>query len=1089
MTQLADTLLSHPLPRSVEDGKLSVVRTPSESPSRSRSPAKSEKQTLPIRSRDRSYGTSPGLSDAEIRPVRSLSAPSMLWHHPHDAHQPENPRRFPSAPPQKRETRSSGEVDIPPLSATAMNHLGRVLQNQFGQMQDMQDDRLEPVPPTPKGRRKVKEPADLAELGTRKDFIHRLVENQCFIAGFMTLTLFALFVPDIDLLLGTVETQQILSVVMTVACFLFLFEIVVQCFGKKSYVFGAYFWLDVIALISLLPDTWLFKAVFESNQAFVAGRSSRLARLLRIASRSSKATRLNRLTRIVRVAALMPRLGKVCSKRVKVNATNRVLDKKLRRVFNFLDNDMDGLIPRIAVPSVVAKLKAGDASDEQSVALVNLMKCKVASTLGAMRRLGTKANRSEHVSEGARSKTSQRMLDFDFEPESPNPSQATSGPGPMDALPTPFSTEHQSIPPKPESSHASPRRRSPLSRAHTIQARMKVSLATSTASQLTKQTPDEEEEEDVGMIDFEAFKELMLEDKWVEEKLRRSCEQQLKQASNMKNLTSRHAEYVAVQVALGVLALLFVLNIIEPTLTNNSALRGLGFCDNLVRSEFPDIGDHAEVPELVNEQVEVWLHAMEKSIGTRSLLYLDLDKKVYCNEISSGGSCSSVQFFKGPRRVLNDLDDDVRSTGIRQVDLVLLRFPDFSDSEVSPEELELRTTAIAVIFDRARTSTEAWMSLSTTASVIVIILLGIVLLTRDLTYLSHHLLRPLRDLADDMESIAQFAGVGSEEEAGGEPETSEVLLIRRTFDNMKKAVRSWGKYVPLPVVQLLLRDGEEAKLEVKEREVTMFFSDIANFTTIVESIEPAACLLLLSRYFNDMSKVIDEHSGVVLEFIGDAIQCVYGAPLENERHPTLAVEAALRMLGALRRIRDWCKEHRLPEVNIRCGVHTGRVLVGNMGFSSRMKYGIVGEESTIAGKLEELNKTYKTRILISESTYELLDPNEFFIRPVDFTYLRQVQEATSELVYEVMPMKTKKPSSPLKRILSLHAEGICEYRRREFSSAARKFEQVNTILADFNGEDDVPSSLMAKRCTTLAEVPPSNEWDGTWDSYVDSLGV
>lgn len=84
-------------------------------------------------------------------------------------------------------------------------------------------------------------------------------------------------------------------------------------------------------------------------------------------------------------------------------------------------------------------------------------------------------------------------------------------------------------------------------------------------------------------------------------------------------------------------------------------------------------------------------------------------------------------------------------------------------------------------------------------------------------------------------------------------------------------------------------------------------------------------------------------------------------------------------------------------------------------------------------------------------------------------------------------MKTKKPSSPLKRIISLHAEGICEYRRKEFSSAARKFEQVNTILADFNGEDDVPSSLMAKRCATLAEVPPPSEWDGTWDSYVDSL--
>mmetsp|Transcript_33751 Transcript_33751/g.77983 ORF Transcript_33751/g.77983 Transcript_33751/m.77983 type:complete len:1085 (-) Transcript_33751:162-3416(-) len=1084
MTKLADTLLSHPLPRSVEDGKLAVGSTPTErSPTRT-SPARSDTKTLPIRSRySRGDGNSPGWSDAEIRPMRSLSAPSLVWHHPpHDSHQPENPRRFPSAPPQNRETKGSTDlVDFQPLSATAMNHLDRILQGQFGQMQDAGGDQR---PSSPQGR-KAQEPVDFADLETKQDCLARLVDNQCFVGGFMLLTLFALCVPDLDLLLGTVESQQTLSVVMTVACFLFLLEIIVQCFGKKAYVFGAYFWLDVIALISLLPDTWLFKAVFESNQAFVAGRSSRLARLLRIASRSSKATRLNRLTRIVRVAALMPRLGKVCSKRVKVNDTNRLLDKKLRRVFNFLDNDMDGSVPRVAVPSVVAKLKAGDASDEQAAAIVNLMKSKVASTLGAMRRLGTKAQRSEHISEGTRSKASGRMTDFDFAPESPSASQATSGPGGLDALPTPCCSEHQSLAPKQESSHASPRRRSPLSRAHTVQAKMKVSLATSTASQLTL------EEYEVGMIDYSAFKQLMLEDKWVEEKLRRSCEQQLKGASNMKNLTSRHAEYVAVQVALGVLALLFVLNIIEPTVTNNSALRGLGFCDRIVRKEFPDLTDNAAVPPLVTEQVEVWLHAMEKSIGTRSLLYLDLDKKVYCDEISSGDSCTSATSFHGPRRVLDDLDDEVRRTGIRQVDLVLLRYPDFSDFEVSPEELELGTTAIAVMFDRNRTSTEAWMSLLTTASVTLIILAGIVLLTRDLTFLSHHLLRPLRDLADDMESIAQLAGVGTEEEASGEPETSEVLLIRRTFDNMKKAVRSWGKYVPLPVVQLLLRDGEEAKLEVKEREVTMFFSDIANFTTIVESIEPAACLLLLSRYFNDMSKVIDDHSGVVLEFIGDAIQCVYGAPLENDRHPTLAVEAALRMLGALRRIKDWCKEHRLPEVSIRCGIHTGRVLVGNMGFSSRMKYGIVGEESTVASKLEELNKTYKTRILISESTFEKLDPGEFFIRPVDFVYLKQVPEAISdsELVYEVMPLKLKGPSNPLKRIISLHAEGLCEYKRKEFTSAARKFEQVNAVLADINQEDDAPSSLMIKRCATLAEVPPPNEWDGTWDSYVDSMGV
>merc|ERR1712066_873274 len=101
---------------------------------------------------------------------------------------------------------------------------------------------------------------------------------------------------------------------------------------------------------------------------------------------------------------------------------------------------------------------------------------------------------------------------------------------------------------------------------------------------------------------------------------------------------------------------------------------------------------------------------------------------------------------------------------------------------------------------------------------------------------------------------------------------------------MKKAIKSWGKYVPWPVVQILLHTGVDASHGVKEKEVSVFFSDIASLTTIVETLPPESSLLLLSRYFNDMSKVIDDHGGVVLEFIGDAILCIYGAPLINPDH-------------------------------------------------------------------------------------------------------------------------------------------------------------------------------------------------------------
>jgi adenylate cyclase len=332
-----------------------------------------------------------------------------------------------------------------------------------------------------------------------------------------------------------------------------------------------------------------------------------------------------------------------------------------------------------------------------------------------------------------------------------------------------------------------------------------------------------------------------------------------------------------------------------------------------------------------------------------------------------------------------------------------------------------------------------------------------------------------------MESIAQLqlAGVSNQDDVYICDGTSEVRLIRRTFENMKKAIKSWGKYVPWPVVQLLLRANVEANLEVNELEVTVFFSDIASFTTIVEGIPPESSLLLLSRYFNDMSKIIDDHGGVVLEFIGDAILCVFGAPLNNPEHPTAAVKASLRMLSCLRRMNEWSKEKHLPEVNIRCGVHTGRVLVGNMGFHSRMKYGIVGEESHVPDKLEELNKTYGTSMLISAQTFAAMDRTCFVTRPVD--YIRIVPTAGSSLIYQVVDRhKRRREQHPLWPACDLHQQAMEHYRKREFQEAKQKFHKVGEIMASITGKEDGASALLAKRSDVYSRRPPPDDWDGVW---------
>jgi len=232
-----------------------------------------------------------------------------------------------------------------------------------------------------------------------------------------------------------------------------------------------------------------------------------------------------------------------------------------------------------------------------------------------------------------------------------------------------------------------------------------------------------------------------------------------------------------------------------------------------------------------------------------------------------------------------------------------------------------------------------------------------------------------------------------------------------------------------------------------------------------------------------MSKVIDDHGGIVIEFIGDAILSVYGAPLKNSEHPTAAVKSTLKMLACLGRINEWSASHGLPEVHIRCGVHTGDVLVGNMGFHSRMKYGVVGENANIPGRLEELNKTYSTEMLISQATFSRLDPEAFIVRPIDYVYLRRAANATSEPVYQVMSRDRRGGKAHrLKPVAVLHAKAIALYRAREFARAAELFRQVNDAMREAAGVQwDTPSALLMKRSRVYAERPPPPEWDGVWD--------
>ena len=159
---------------------------------------------------------------------------------------------------------------------------------------------------------------------------------------------------------------------------------------------------------------------------------------------------------------------------------------------------------------------------------------------------------------------------------------------------------------------------------------------------------------------------------------------------------------------------------------------------------------------------------------------------------------------------------------------------------------------------------------------------------------------------------------------------------------------------------------------------------LAANTSSSQELAPNEILMMLSEYFTAMSKVIIQTEGILLEFIGDAILAIWNAPYDVKKHAIACISATLSMQAELKRLREKWKEKGYPPIHIRCGVHTDSVFVGNLGAPDRMKYGVMGDGVNLASRLEELNKRYGTKNLISDKTFScegVLD--RFQLRHVD----------------------------------------------------------------------------------------------------------
>jgi adenylate cyclase len=292
-------------------------------------------------------------------------------------------------------------------------------------------------------------------------------------------------------------------------------------------------------------------------------------------------------------------------------------------------------------------------------------------------------------------------------------------------------------------------------------------------------------------------------------------------------------------------------------------------------------------------------------------------------------------------------------------------------------------------------------------------------------------------------------------------EGRQKLAIRRMFSH----------YMSEKVIAHLMSHPELLNLGGERRHVTLFFSDLAGFTSISERLSAEEVVGLLNDYLSRMTDIILDEEGTVDKFEGDAIMAFWGAPLPQEDQALRACRAALRQQAALSELNKHFREMDLPPLAMRIGLHTGGAVVGNLGSEKRFDYTAVGDTVNLASRLEGLNKFYDTHILASETTMAECGDSVLF-REIDRVAVKGKETAVA--VYQ--PLGLKDGLDPEKMALSKDfAEALGMYRREKFTEAAVLFQK---ILAQH--PDDRPSQVFWERCQNFQACPPPPGWGGVF---------
>jgi class 3 adenylate cyclase/CHASE2 domain-containing sensor protein len=277
--------------------------------------------------------------------------------------------------------------------------------------------------------------------------------------------------------------------------------------------------------------------------------------------------------------------------------------------------------------------------------------------------------------------------------------------------------------------------------------------------------------------------------------------------------------------------------------------------------------------------------------------------------------------------------------------------------------------------------------------------------------------------------------------------------------------KSFALYLAPSVIEKMVAANKPPALGGETRNVTIFFSDLAGFSSISEALTPPDLVHFMNEYLSAMTDIIQDKGGFVDKYIGDAIVAVFGAPLDDPNHAENAINAALRCRDRLLKLNREPAEWQRFTLRQRIGLNSGDALVGNIGSRHRFNYTVMGDAVNVAARLEGANKYFGTTIMAAKSTFDRA-PAAFHWRELDSIRVQGRNEPVS--IYE--PIARHREQTPEQDVITAaYAHALACWRRRDFAGSIAALTPVAAA--------DPPSALLLQRAKTFLAHPPAPDWD------------